>query len=538
MRASLISHSYTEGIKLTAGSQGAHDVAADLYRNRARTSLSLSFYDDAKSDALKSVSLLPGVDERSTELNSKAFIRAATAAYHLGCFVESETLLGQLSDVAHGDRASIILANKLKQRLHEQAHGSYNFDKIRARIQDCGKIDAASFTRNIEVRHLPGGGTGLFATKDIQAGGLVLCEKALAIVTPEDAQAKPAHLLIMMDDHHMSVCEEYDAALWKLAIDKISRNKSMMSRLDDLDTRSYAVHCGTHPRPTEGASDDVFFLSKIVNGHSQCAAHAEELHFDKRPGFWVQQSQMNHSCMPNTASAFVGDLVVVRATRVIRSDEQLFTRRCGLQTEYEDMATLLKPGPQGHYACDCAICAAEQQTSPAQRTARHEVLESLAEFAVSAQSLSGKKDRAYADQLMKQAFEYEKKLSATYDDGSFTDVMPRRGFSLLYGHMEAIRLHQLEYIIVDPRQDVKKPLKFLLKALKAQGCEVTIDAAGNVSFANRYHTDLPWTESILQQCFKVAFMSGHIHTGEQFLALARETHLLLHCDLAGFPLSG
>lgn len=480
-----------------------------------------------------SVSLLPSVDERTVELNTKALFRAATAAYRLGDFMESQTLLVQLGDLKPDDQHAIFLANKTKLRLREQTLGTYDFGKMSTRVQDRGTIDAASFICRTEVRTMPGGGTGLYATQDIQAGGLVLCEKAFAFAAPEDIKAKPAHMVNLIGQY-MTVFGKHDAALWKNAVDKIARNKSTTTQLDTLDDRAYALHCGTHSRPALGAWDDSFFLNKIVIGYSECNLQAAETGLNSRPGFWPQKAHMNHSCMPNTASAFIGDLMIVRATRPIRSGEQLYSRRCSLQFDYNEMANILDTGPKGRRVCDCAICIAERQTTPAQRTARQEALKEFTDFDKSTGSLQGPANPSKAKSLMIQARKLEQKLSATYDNDTFTDVMPRRGLARLYCYMEAIRMHGLTSIVVDHRQDVGKHLKNLLKALKAQGCQVTIDSAGNVSFANLYHSDLDWTERILIQCSRVAVMTGHIGTGLQFLDLAKETHLLLNCDLAGF----
>lgn len=83
---------------------------------------------------------------------------------------------------------------------------------------------------------------------------------------------------------------------------------------------------------------------------------------NKKQALFVHGSQINHSCMPNTARVFVGDLLIVRASRAIRKGEQLFGSRTQLFDDFEQTRTLLSQTPKGH--CECAICIAEQHTSP------------------------------------------------------------------------------------------------------------------------------------------------------------------------------
>lgn len=63
----------------------------------------------------------------------------------------------------------------------EQESGSYNFSKMQ---EDATKqppiLDYATFIGSIEKRSSPGRGTGMFATKNIQVGDLLVCEKAFA----------------------------------------------------------------------------------------------------------------------------------------------------------------------------------------------------------------------------------------------------------------------------------------------------------------------------------------------------------------------
>lgn len=102
---------------------------ADLLRNRSRTGLSLRLYDDAKSDALRSASLLTSTNDHTAELNTKALFRAATAPYKLDDYEGSKSILGQLREIAPHDNDAAALGKKIRFRLREEARGSYNFSQ-------------------------------------------------------------------------------------------------------------------------------------------------------------------------------------------------------------------------------------------------------------------------------------------------------------------------------------------------------------------------------------------------------------------------
>ena len=180
--------SYTEGVCLFDGQSDSPELLADLLRNRSRTALSLRFYDDARSDALKSLSLLPPTSDRAAELNTKALFRAASAAYNLDDYEDSKSILGQLCEITPNDSAAAALGKKIRFRLREQALGTYQFDQLRRSADSSGNVDAASFLLKTEARPVPVDGVGLFATQDFKAGDIILCEKAFAATPSQDGQ--------------------------------------------------------------------------------------------------------------------------------------------------------------------------------------------------------------------------------------------------------------------------------------------------------------------------------------------------------------
>lgn len=113
--------------------------------------------------------------------NLKALFRAATAHYGLQDFSKCrDTLLQLLAAFPKEPSAQSLLA-RAEARLHERSTGQYSFASMYEQAKKpSGLVDCASFYGPVEVRESPGRGRGLFLTKAISVGDLILCEKASA----------------------------------------------------------------------------------------------------------------------------------------------------------------------------------------------------------------------------------------------------------------------------------------------------------------------------------------------------------------------
>jgi len=156
----------------------------------------------------------------------------------------------------------------------------------------------------------------------------------------------------------LRLCTKYDVALWKNVVEKVTRNKSTLNEFDDLAENSNRLYTA----PSVGADDDVFLKFARAQANRYMMTHSALCPTDKKQGLFVHGSQINHSCMPNTARGYIGDILIVRASRTIRAGEQVFTSRTQLVDDFEQAKRLLGSTSKGH--CECAICVAEQQTTP------------------------------------------------------------------------------------------------------------------------------------------------------------------------------
>lgn len=155
-----------------------------ILNERANSNHAHGRFESALADAMAAIECLNGPNmAESAEWRRLANFTAGRAAYSMHTFDRA----AEFFQAAQNVRPTGAIGEMLKRshdRLVEQTTGSYDFEKmLRDLIQrPAGKVlDHASFIGNTEIRMTAASGRGLFATKDLKLGDLVLCEKAFAI---------------------------------------------------------------------------------------------------------------------------------------------------------------------------------------------------------------------------------------------------------------------------------------------------------------------------------------------------------------------
>ena len=158
---------YTSAIK--AAKTPEESYLAHL--NRSYANLQLHRPEKALNDAIR------GSDPDSP--SEKGLFREARALYNQGHFKASmEKLLALMASYPDNEDAAAEM-KRAKERLAEEKNGKYNFGRMYKQAEKTpGIIDCATFSAPVEVRESPGRGRGLFTTKAVSAGQLLLCEKA------------------------------------------------------------------------------------------------------------------------------------------------------------------------------------------------------------------------------------------------------------------------------------------------------------------------------------------------------------------------
>lgn len=172
--------------------------------------------------------------------SEKALFRAARASYCLGCFARCRSFLEELKELYPGNKAAIKDIERCELRSREQA-GDFDFTSMLDEAvtkQPSPRLDRAAYIGSIEVRKcaIESHGRGLFTTKAVKAGELLLCEKAFTAAFALEHSKGAAEI-----DHHQG--PNSGKSDWRLKLRgelavntfvKLSRNPSVVSAFADL----------------------------------------------------------------------------------------------------------------------------------------------------------------------------------------------------------------------------------------------------------------------------------------------------------------
>lgn len=142
--------------------------------NRCYARISVQCFDTALEDANAIL--------KHSANNEKALFRKAEALYHLRQFKDTQKTLDQLTTLFPDNKLAHQRSERVRDRLQEEA-GNYDFPAMLEGTSQPTRLDRASFIGCIEVRpcKVTSRGRGLFLTKPVKVGELLLCEKAFTV---------------------------------------------------------------------------------------------------------------------------------------------------------------------------------------------------------------------------------------------------------------------------------------------------------------------------------------------------------------------
>jgi hypothetical protein len=336
--------------------------ANDRFVNAKATETIARPGDEATTDVTGS--LADRESQKFKGLDSKDLFRAGCAAYNLSNYQEAKSFFEEQQKLTPDDKDANTYLQKINKRLREQTKGTYDFKKIRAGLSRTRpRVDAASFISNTQVRDSPGRGRGLFATRKIAPGQLVMCEKAFCVVWGHEREALMAMTYDVRDDK----IRLSPVGLSKATVQKLLSNSSQIERVMDLHG-DYQGNGKKVSRIEDGPVVDTFRVHDIIsrNAFGPGSQFGEE----GSTGLWIWAAYINHSCMANAKKEYVGDLMVLRANRAINAGEEIF-HSYDETSDYEARQTALMT--TWGFECSCALCAAEKADDPTVRKKRRDL---------------------------------------------------------------------------------------------------------------------------------------------------------------------
>ncbi|THW83171.1 hypothetical protein D6D18_08207, partial [Aureobasidium pullulans] len=314
-------HCYSKGLAVVHDI----DIKLDLLRNRSQARLFLGSYEAAKEDAKY----------------GKALYRAGRAAYELSDYAFALKMFQRLVDAFPSDQDGPKEIKRTRLRMQEARNGVFEFEAMAQEIADTAdyRTQQASYLRHIDVRP-----KGLFATENIAAGEIILCEKAfVASNTPKNTPA----LSVMINPTNNRALHGSHVAIWVEAVRKAFHNPSLGEHILNLHDGSPA-NLATEPIPlvVDGMPVvDVFRMQNIIE-HAAFGFTADESRIRKdvqkafkadSSGVWPVAARMNHSCLFNASRGFVGDFIIVRASKDILQNEEVTVMFCPADGNFEQL---------------------------------------------------------------------------------------------------------------------------------------------------------------------------------------------------------
>ncbi|RSL56213.1 hypothetical protein CEP54_008928 [Fusarium duplospermum] len=344
--------------------------------NRSFTNLKLGRPEQALSDAAH------GHDPAAP--TEKSLFREARALYELRNFDQSMAKLKLLAESYPENKAVGPEMKRVMARIKEQQNGKYSFKQMYKQSKmNPPLIDCADFSAPVEVRTSPGRGQGLFTTKAVSAGDLLVCEKAFAYShVKEDDES--VNLMLNLETNKMIVGGQ--ANLLPQVVQKLFHNPEMTRGFFDLHHGDYQPVTVTE---CDGAPVvDSFLVEKIITLNSFGCPRTSQALFQKSTarvnkettfrtcGLWLLASKMNHSCMSNCRRSFIGDMQIIRATKDLPANTELtfVYRSSELLESYDNVQKSLSGW---HFTCSCGLCLERKATSDKALQKRRGISEAL-----------------------------------------------------------------------------------------------------------------------------------------------------------------
>jgi tetratricopeptide (TPR) repeat protein len=204
--------------------------------NRALAHLRNGNFDAALKDT-KGLDILAKTKE-------KALYRMGQAYYQLGYYSSSKASMQALCDQFPGHRGGTPELARSTLRIAEETTAEIDFKTIYKKISKLRPphLDHATFAGPVVLKESPGRGQGLFTTRGVRAGELLLFEKAFAHcyaapLEENDNGASKTSVLINIHTNQMVMGTQSD--LVTNIVQKLYKNPSLLPKFMELYHGSY-----------------------------------------------------------------------------------------------------------------------------------------------------------------------------------------------------------------------------------------------------------------------------------------------------------
>ena len=367
---------YTKGLQMMAAKVEARtmpdyqQLLVTLLSNKSEALLKLNHPRQALAHARLALQVDPS--------HVKSILRRIRAQIDLGQFRAASDTANRAVDTVGDNKALCVLRQSLARRLTPvTAAEQIDFAGM---LEDssshpCGEVrilwpDYIGPLKPSEEAKKCGRGKGMYATEQIEAGTVLLCEKAKVVVYMEDVESDNKDSLFgifqFMDQNARVAMGAFEAEFrWKLA--------TMCHSCDTLNRVVEDLYYGRMEEdsvPELAPSDnlnvpvDVTHIETVEQRYGMACSTIQQL----KPGaphrqdfgLWSRTACFNNSCVPNCFNFQLGDMMVVCATKDIPAGTELTISYCGLLETHTKRTDAFKAFG---FQCCCPRCEKEAPVS-------------------------------------------------------------------------------------------------------------------------------------------------------------------------------
>lgn len=324
---------YTKGIE-----EG--DKSIDVLANRSCAYLRTFNYKCALSDA--EAALI--IDKN----HIKCIFRKVKALFGMALYRDAMMFLEKipLESMQQNDRKIIVeLMAEAKCFIEQSENGDYPWNTLYQDKSVC--YDMAEYTSSVVVKEAPLKGRGLFATKMIKAGELILASKAFAYVQ-YNTSSEETHRLQFIKRSVPEIHGQLVAKITEILTEYPEKNKIVGSL--------YAGAELGYLKCTDDVSNDIHIDTERIENISiyNAISTYDTIYgsFITNTGLWIIPSFLNHSCVDaNSSWVIIGDFLFVRAFHNISEGEEIlipYRAPTGLIAQ--------KSLDMYDFICQCRVC--------------------------------------------------------------------------------------------------------------------------------------------------------------------------------------
>lgn len=333
------------------------------YSNRAAAWMKLSHYERALMDAEEALHLDPQ--------HLKSIYRKGCALHHMQQFEQARECFA--TALEHAPEKEIKLAHERSSLCDQQSRlGHYALHSYLLEENDTSSPpEYSDYVGPVEIKLMEGKGKrGLFVTRDVEVGELLLVSNALAVVHAEGRR--------MVTPSGRSNASLRDELVFKLSnlVLKSSKWLQQMCNLADCDCHGNGKVPSLElfrPNSKWNSSKDDVPLARIKgvvlqNALDESGSCARGLVAGQPPplrqflGLWPLPSFINHSCASNSFRLHVGETLFLHASRPIEAGEEVTLAYVNTLLPRQLRHELLEKD-SWEFKCTCSRCELEATLS-------------------------------------------------------------------------------------------------------------------------------------------------------------------------------